>query len=594
MADTKAAISKSSDMSPDGAKLYETHCAVCHEGGVQKAPHKMFLEMMPTASIHSAMQNGLMQQQASRLSDKERLAIAEYLSGTTLAASLAVPEPRQCASKENKFDLGQGVVASGWGFDSRNTRSQPQQPGGLTAADLPDLELAWVFAYPGALRARSQPAVFGNTVFVGSQDGALYALDLGSGCMHWKIDVGAEIRTAIVAKEGPIPTLFFGDLLARAYAVNATSGEILWSTKADSHPNATITGTPSLVEDKLIVPVSSLEVTSAAAPDYPCCSFRGSLLALSIHDGSEVWRSYTIENAPKQHSKTAVGTPVLGPSGAPIWNSPTIDLKRRQIYSGTGENYSSPADHNSDAIIAVNIDTGERVWTYQATRGDAWNVACMLEDKSNCPIEDGPDYDFGSSAILVNAGDTQVLVAGQKSGTVHGINPDTGQSLWRTQIGRGGIQGGIHFGMAAASGKVYVPISDMDTGAEYTSAAEPGISAVNALDGSIMWTSPANNVCRGREFCEPGISAAVTAIPGAVIAGHMDGRLRTYAADTGHVLWEYDTARRFDDEAGTTAFGGSIGGAGPVVANGYLLSNSGYGVYFHMPGNVLLAFKTAK
>lgn len=87
-----------------------------------------------------------------------------------------------------------------------------------------------------------------------------------------------------------------------------------------------------------------------------------------------------------------------------------------------------------------------------------------------------------------------------------------------------------------------------------------------------------------------GILAAVTSIPGAVFAGHMDGYLRAYAADTGRVLWEYDTRQPIATLSGAQAHGGSIGGAGPVVYNGMVYLNSGYSLYGHLPGNVLYAF----
>ncbi|MFM7067460.1 MAG: PQQ-binding-like beta-propeller repeat protein, partial [Gammaproteobacteria bacterium] len=97
--------------------------------------------------------------------------------------------------------------------------------------------------------------------------------------------------------------------------------------------------------------------------------------------------------------------------------------------------------------------------------------------------------------------------------------------------------------------------------------------------------------CNGLQYCEPGISAAVTAIPGAVIAGHMDGRVRAYDRASGKVLWETETRQPFTTVNGVQAAGGSIGGgAGPVVQHGRLLVTSGYGLYYHLPGNVLLVY----
>ena len=346
---------------------------------------------------------------------------------------------------------------------------------------------------------------------------------------------------------------------------------------------------------KVFVPISSLEVTSAADPAYPCCTFRGAVMAIDAADGSVSWKQYTIDETPRKVGKTSVGTDILAPSGAPIWNTPSIDLDAGMLYVGTGENYSSPADGNSDAIIAMDIETGEKQWVWQATAGDAWNVACMTPGATqNCPEENGPDYDFGASTMLVETERGTVLVAGQKSGEAFGINPANGALLWRNRLGRGGIQAGIHFGMAAREGVIFVPISDFDDGQEHDLPARPGVFALDAATGETLWYRPHEDQCGEREFCDPGISAPATVTDAAVFAGGMDGLLRAYDPDSGEVLWRFDTSLAFSALGGETGQGGSIGGsAGPVLHDGMLYQTSGYGIYFHMPGNVLLAFGPA-
>jgi polyvinyl alcohol dehydrogenase (cytochrome) len=274
-------------------------------------------------------------------------------------------------------------------------------------------------------------------------------------------------------------------------------------------------------------------------------------------------------------------------------------LKRRRLYAGTGENYSSPAGGTSDAIIAFDMDSGEKIWVNQATEADAWNVACLSQyapDPANCPEENGPDFDFAASSILVELPDGRdLLVAGQKSGDAMAIAPDSGETVWRKKVGRGGVQGGVHFGIAVEGSIAYIPINDMAypedvTRYKFKSPARPGMFALDAETGEIHWENLADDICDGMQFCNSGISSAVTAIPGAVIAGHLDGRLRIYDASDGAVLWEYDTRQSFETISGEIAQGGSMSGGGPAVADGMLYVNSGYGIYFHMPGNVLLAF----
>ena len=582
--------------------LYQENCGSCHNGGVYKAPHRMFLAMMAPDAILSSM-DGIMAEQSNALSEAQKRVVAEHIAGRRVDAEIVAQQPPVCEDKS--LDLSQPPRQIGWGVDYRNSRFQPAAMGGLSAADVPGLELKWAFGYPNAIQARSQPTVAGGTVFVGSQNGTIYALDAKTGCVRWTYRASAEVRTAVSVsswtdgEEDPRPAVYFGDILARAYAVDAQTGELKWMTKVDDHPNATITGSPVVVENRLYVPVSSLEVVNAIDPAYECCTFRGSLVALDTSDGSVVWKTYSIDRPASEVGVTSAGTKILAPSGAPMWNSPVVDLQRRRLYAGTGESYSSPAGGTSDAIIAFDMDSGEIVWVEQATTGDAWNVGCLSQyapDPANCPEEDGPDFDFGASPMLVELGDGRdVLIAGQKSGDAMAIDPDNGEMLWRKRVGRGGVQGGIHFGIAAEGSTAYIPINDMAypediTRYKFTTPARPGMFALDARTGDLLWENLTENICGDLQFCNPGISAAVTAIPGAVIAGHLDGRLRIYDASDGAVLWQYDTLAAVDTVSGESAHGGSMSGGGPVVADGMLYVNSGYGIYFHMPGNVLLAF----
>ena len=576
-----------------GADLYQAHCAQCHDGTVPKAPHFSWLEMMTPGAILRAMNDGIMAPQSARLSTVERTHIAEYIARARITAEATAPVP-YCEAPVT-FDRKQTPARVGWGHDTNRFTSR--SAGGLTAAEAKALKLRWSFVYPNALRARSQPAVGWGAVYTGSQDGTVYAFDLASGCVHWTFQAAAEVRTAIVLTETATPLAVFGDILAKLYAVNALTGELVWSLRADDHPSATLTGAPALDGKRLFVPVSSLEVIPAADPAYPCCSFRGSVLAVDVTDGSELWRHYTIPTRPEPVGKTSAGTAILAPSGAPVWSSPTVDRRRNRLYVGSGENYSTPADGNSDTIFAIDLDSGERVWQRQSTAGDAWNVACMMADNPNCPPEDGPDFDHGSSILLVDLPDgRQVLAAGHKNGTVFALDPDNeGAVLWSVRVGRGSIQGGVHFGMAAEGATVYAPINDMNdtrNGDVLDPAlARPGVSAIDMAAGTVRWQHVQENQCgAAREFCDPGVSAAVTASPGVLFAGHLDGVVRAYAQAGGELLWAYDTTTPVTGTNALVGRGGSMSGAGPTVANGHLIVNSGYGLYFHEPGNALFVF----
>ncbi|MEZ5743053.1 MAG: PQQ-binding-like beta-propeller repeat protein [Sphingomonadaceae bacterium] len=573
-----------------GKALFEQNCLSCHAGAMPKAPAVVWLEMLEPDVVLAAMNEGIMKQQAAHLSPDQRHDIAEYLARIELEDYTPPPPPKQCTGDRLAF-TGAPPARVGWGHDA--SRFVPASVGGVTADNVGDLELKWAFEYPASNRARSQPAVGWNTIFVGSQNGTVYALDLDTGCAKWTYRAGAEVRTAIVV-DPDTKRLYFGDVLARAYALDAMTGKLVWRHKVDDHANATITGTPTLGGGMLAVPVSSLEVTSAADPEYDCCTFRGSLVALDPATGKPRWRAWTVPEPGTERGDNGAGGKIIGPSGAPVWGSPTYDAGRNRFYFGSGENYSSPADENSDALFAVDAASGKRLWSVQFTQGDAWNAGCMIGNNS-CPEENGPDLDLAASPLLVAlSGGKQVIVAGQKSGVAYGVDPDTGKKLWSRRLGHGGTQGGVHFGMAREGTRIYVPITDLvDThdGRVYDAKLNgSGIHAIDAATGKTLWSRKADNVCKGRNYCDPGISSAATAIPGAVLAGHLDGRLRAYNAADGKVLWEVDTTKEVKTVSGKTARGGSMSGPGPAVYQGRVIANSGYGLYFHMPGNVMLVF----
>ncbi len=580
-----------------GASVYRKSCSGCHEGQVPKAPHKMFLQMMTPRTILDALERGLMKQQGGSLSAPDRRHVAEYLSQTSFDSTAAERTAPHCAGAAATFDASKAPAAVGWGYD--NSRFIPAAVAGITREEVPRLELKWAFAYPGAVRARSQPLIAHGAIYTGSHDGTVYAFDLHTGCIRWTFRASAEVRTAIVgdtqAAGARRSLLYFGDVIARVYAIDARTGRLVWHIKVDEHPNATVTGSPALHAGVLYVPVSSLEVTSAADPKYECCRFRGAIVAVDAATGALKWKTHSITEEPMPVRTTRLGTRVYAPSGAPIWNSPTVDAGRGLLYAGTGESYSSPASTTSDAVLAFRLSDGKLMWSRQLTAGDAWNVGCMMANNPNCPAENGPDVDVAAGTILTALPSGKpVLIAGQKNGFVYALDPDqAGKLLWKTRVGRGGIQGGIHFGLAMEGTRIYAPVVDMRDGHDgrvYDSPPRPGLYALDAASGRLLWSAPARDVCNARPFCDPGISAAVTAIPGVVFAGHMDGRLRAYDGTNGHVLWEFDSTQAVPTVSGAPAQGGSFGGAGVAIREGYVAVNSGYGLYFHMPGGVLLVF----
>jgi polyvinyl alcohol dehydrogenase (cytochrome) len=475
--------------------------------------------------------------------------------------------------------------------DVANTRFQPAAQAGLSAADIPKLKLEWAFGFPNANSARAQPTVAAGRVFVGSQSGLVYALDAKTGCTIWTFQAKGGVRTAIVLgpRAGGGVTAYFGDASPAAYAVDAANGTILWTRKVDDHPSAHVTGTPTLYQDRLYVPVSSGEEGQGANARYECCTFRGSLLALNATTGAVIWKTFTIPDESKPIGRNNSGTVRWGPAGAAIWSSPTIDAKRHVVYAATGNMYTEPQQPTSDSVIAFDMESGKVVWTSQVTPADVFVTGCNSPNAANCPQGVGPDFDFGSSPILATmTNGRDVIVIGQKSGIGWAMDPDKrGAVVWQYRAGRGSALGGMEWGSAADAERAYFAVSDT-----IGPQAQPGgLHAVRLDTGERVWFSPPTSPkCGSGRGCTAALSAAISVIPGVIFAGSNDGAVRAYSMKDGAVTWEFDTNRDFETVNGVPAKGASINESGPTVAGGMLFVNSGYGTLGGRPGNVMLAF----
>jgi polyvinyl alcohol dehydrogenase (cytochrome) len=551
------------------------------------------LAQMPWQNILAALETGVMKAQGASLTPAERSAVARFLGKSSSDASSestgSCPANQSPTPSRNSWN--------GWGVDNQNTRFQPAEAAGLNAAEVSNLHLKWAFGSPNGTAAFSQPTVVEGRVFAADQNGVVYALDAKTGCVYWRFRAKGRVRGAVVI--GPGRRAYFGDLQSNFYALDANKGALLWGRKVDDQPFTRITAAAKLHEGRLYVPIASSEENAAANPKYPCCSFRGALEALDPSDGHEIWKSFTTpEPRPVKIGKN--GTQYFGPSGATIWSSPTLDLKRNLIYVMTGNGYSDPEIKTADAIIAMDLNTGTIRWS-QESASDMFNWDCGLQlnlvgprgpGGGNCPDHPGLDVDFGSSAILVDIGNGRdMLVAGQKSGMVFGFDPDkNGQIAWRTRIGKGGTLGGVLWGMSAHNGLIFAPLSDNDRAHP---EAGGGLFALEAATGKIVWHTPAPKLSCPAEHpgCTVAQMAPSTAIPGVVFAGAMDGHLRAYDMKTGKIIWDYNAAREFPSVNGVPTHGGAFSASGPTIVDGMLFVSSGYS---GIPGNALLAFSVPR
>ena len=575
--------------SPDGGAVFARECASCHTGAPDnRAPSPDVLRRRSPEAILSALTAGGMRPQGGRLTGAERRAVAEYLTGRTLGGDVTGASVGRCSVVPPLVVSSAEASWTGWSPTNANTRFQSTTQAGLTEKDVPHLTLKWAFGFPDATSAWSQPTVAGGRLFVGSQNGTVYALDAKTGCILWTFTAKSGVRNAPAF--GPRSgsrgyAIYFGDTGANVYALDAATGSPLWTRKVDEHPFARITGSPTLDRRRLYVPVSSIEETAASQPGYECCTFRGSVAALDTATGEIIWKTYTVEPA-KPVGKNAAGAMLWAPSGVGIWSSPTIDTKRNVIYVTTGNTYSgTAAAPTTDAILALDPKTGAVSWSKQLTIGDVFGCRAGA---ANCLEKAGPDFDFGTPAILATRRDGRdVIVLGQKSGMAYAIDPDRqGELLWQYRAGQGSIWGGIQWGVAVDDERVFLPVSDIRT------PTPGGLHAVSLATGERLWYQPPPPLkCGGGTGCSAALISAPTLIPGVLFAGSNDGALRAHSTTDGSILWEFDTNREFKTLNGVRATGGSIQGPGPTIAGGMLYLNAGYGDHLGRPGNVLLAFE---
>jgi polyvinyl alcohol dehydrogenase (cytochrome) len=569
-------------------RLIDQRCANCHRNAdadrppdVESAPEPATLRRMAPETILQAITTGAMRVHAEGIPDEVKRAMAEYLSGRKLGpvgAGDARNMPNRCSTRAPLTDVFGSNAWNGWGPDATNRRFQ--RASGLSVEDLPRLTLKWAFGFPGVSSVYGQPTISGGRVFVGVDTGYVYALDAATGCVHWSFLAETGVRNAVnvapVSGAGGRHAAYFGDIRANVYAVDADTGELIWKVSADPHPLAVVTGSPTLHEGRLYVPVSSREEAAGGSLFYPCCTFRGSIVALDAATGRQIWKTYAIPDLPKPSRRNSRGTQLWTGAGAAIWHAPTIDPRNRAVYVATGDAYTEPAHRNTDAVMAMNMDTGAVLWSVQDFENDAWLVGCAQEPTENCPKSLGPDYDFGASPILQTLPDgRRVLLAGQKSGQVFAHDPDRGGALlWKAALVEKIGESEILFGGAADDRVAYF---GLDNGT---------VAALDPTTGERAWFLPPRPPGPRR-----GITAALTAVPGAVIAGSQDGTVRAYAAEDGRLVWSFDTLREFTTVNQVAARGGSMGAPGPTVANGMLFVGSGYvGLGNGTPGNVLLAF----
>ena len=492
------------------------------------------------------------------------------------------------------------------GQNITNTRHQ-SAASHINPGTVKKLAVKWAFTTEGDVSAT--PAVDSTHVYAPDWAGNLYAVNRSTGAKLWQVKISTatgipfdKARTTPVVSGNKLILGTQGSILVpgggpggRMLAYDKRTGALLWSTQLDAHFATIVTQSATVHEGRVYIGTASQEEALAAfVPGYPCCSFRGSMLALDVDTGAILWKT------------TMAPT---GFSGNAIWGSaPAIDTQRRQVYIATGNNYSVPqavlncvaaagsnitavqacipADDHFDTVAALDLQTGAVRWATKALPYDTWTVSCLpfLGDGSNCPNPAGPDYDFGQAPALFSTkgsghGRARDLVGtGQKSGQYWAMDADTGAVVWVTQAGPGGTAGGLQWGSAVDDKRVYTANANFNQQPwQLTdgSTVQTGIwSALDIATGKVLWqvAPPAAN--------GGSTSGPVTTTNGVVFGCSLDANGYMYAlnAATGKVLWQF-------------ASGGSCL-SGAAISRGEVFWGSGYSNFgFGTPNQKLYAFE---
>jgi polyvinyl alcohol dehydrogenase (cytochrome) len=578
-----------------GYGFFQQKCLTCHGNPqFEKAPPPAALYQYTPERIYESLATGVMASVVgNQLSDAEKRAVAETIAGKRMGAAGsgdADKMPNRCKSNPSLEKSASLPAWNGWGADTQNTRFQSGTSAGLTAADIPRLKLRWAFGLPNSTSAYAQPSMMFGRVFTGADTGYVYSLDADTGCVHWSFNAGHSIRTAMtigrVKSHGANRyAVFFGDRQANVYAVDARTGKALWTAHPEDNFTARVTAAPTYYNGRIYVPFSSFEEFSAATVTYECCKSVGGVAALDANTGKVLWLTHVVPDLPKPLYKNSRGVQQWGPAGGAVWNSPTVDPVRHAVYFGTGDATTYPALKTSDSVMAVDMDSGRVLWSYQVHKNDSFLVGCGATRTENCPKVVGPDWDIPASPVLKTLRDgTRRLIVVTKPGDVLSLDPDKGGELvWRMNV-FGPVMGdgpprpgdasppGIFWGAA---------INDE---AAYFGLTRGGMGAFDIATGKRLWLNPLSTNDK------VSYGSATTAFPGVALQGSSDGRIQAVSTTDGQLLWSFETRREFDTVNGVKARGGSISAPGPIVANGIVLVGSGYAILGGTPGNVLLAF----
>lgn len=390
------------------------------------------------------------------------------------------------------------------GLDLANTRAVTNETA-IGAGNVASLEVDWELT--GVDGVSGTPIVADGVVYIGDWMGTVRALDAETGDELWAEQLVSRITGAVaIDDERVFAGTFSGTNMV---ALNRESGEVEWEVQLDEHGMSAIYGSPVSIDGMVIVGVGGFENFVGGVEEF---TFRGSLVALDAETGEEVWRHWTTCGPENADRDNCAGVEEEEGPGVSIWSSPAIDTERGHVYIGTGQHYDAPATGRSDAVIALDLTTGEEAWVHQYTEGDIWGV-----ERPN-----GLDADVGAPPNLFEADGVDAVGAGDKDGVYKALHRDTGEELWSVDLSDGSAQGGVMASAAVVDGTVFVTANREGQDAD--------LVALDADDGGELW----------RVDVEGNVTGPISWANGVLYLGDNTSRVAAYDAADGERLWSHE------------------------------------------------------
>ncbi|TQM00850.1 polyvinyl alcohol dehydrogenase (cytochrome) [Actinoallomurus bryophytorum] len=536
-----------------------------------------------------------------------KIVIAAMTAGLTVASCGTAVTRNVAMTSHDDADRGSAASWRMWQGDLQGSRYNPSERK-ITPATVGKLKLKWAFTYAKLpfSRTGSQPAVVDGVLYVGAPDAKFYALDAKTGARKWVFDltpVAGPVSDSNLnmvrdgaAVEGD--KVYFGDGRGYVYALNKKTGRLIWARRPEPNTSAWLTSSPLVYHGRVYIGISSTEAGTAGDPNYACCRFRGSMVALDGRTGALDWRHYVMPPATKVGTWPS-GADMYAPSGGAVWSSPAVDPRTGTLYVGTGQNYTGETGE-IDSVLALNSRTGALRWKQQMAFPDTYTMACITPNPSDyCPSHGrgtALDNDFGASPNIIRVGHRTIVAIGQKGGIFHAFDAASGKILWQTQLSvmdpdkpdPGDV--GVQWGSSFDGKRLYAA----------TWRANPGmLYALDPATGHILWKTPApedgcttGGAAASPDMCLRAFTPAVSSTPGLIYEGSYSGKMYIFSSANGKLLWQFDAVQDFQGVNGIPGRGiGISGNGGAVIVDGMMYVQAGYYPYYPSDkGYTLLAF----